>query len=234
MELTRRRTLQLLGSTTSLTVAGCISGSGDGGDTDGNSPDRAEDPPTTDLPQVDEPPYEIEEPSCEGGGRDPLWLCENRVAEPSVTFEQEATTGTVLTDEGLQLDTEGQLSQFYVALLTGEDDFDRIDDGIGPANKLIRATDFETEAAIVVQTGWGSGTITPHLKRIEEAEDGVHAVGCYRRPCGGTDDITVRTVAARFDRPDTLETARVSLTADPETRVTFEDGEVASVEADLD
>lgn len=67
----------------------------------------------------------------------------------------------------------------------------------------------------------GSGSQTPHLKRVEETGDGVHAFGCSRQPCAGTDDFTVRTVVARFERPPSLEGSLVSLTVDSETRVTF-------------
>jgi hypothetical protein len=59
------------------------------------------------------------------------------------------------------------------------------------------------------------------LKRIEDASEGIHAFGCYRQPCLVTDDVTVRTVAARFERPASLNGSVVSLTVDPETRVTF-------------
>ena len=78
---------------------------------------------------------------------------------------------------------------------------------------------FVGEAVLVAQTGWGSGSVTPHLKRIEETEEGVHAFGCYRRPCAQTDDYTARAVVARFERPAARFSAAVSLTVDAETRV---------------
>lgn len=224
MELTRRRTIGLLGAAATGSLAGCVSS--DDGD---GSP--GENPPIDDLPQVDKPPYSIDKPGCgDTGDRDPLWLCENMAAAPSLAFEQEETKGAVLAGEGLTLDTEELDAQFYVALLTEEDHLDRLAENSGrDAIALVESTDFETQSVLVVQTGWGSGTITPHLKRIEETDGGVHAFGCYRRPCGGTDDITARTVVTQVDRPETLETARVSLTVDAETRVTFADGDVATV-----
>lgn len=98
---------------------------------------------------------------------------------------------------------------------------------------VIETTPFETEAVLVIQTGWGSGSHLPHLKRIEDTVDSIHAFGCYRRPCGGTDDYTMRTVAARFDRPASLEGGIVSLTVDAETRVNVEISEgVATVTGD--
>jgi hypothetical protein len=193
-------------------------------DTDGTDP--TQEPTETDTfgsdPHVDEPPYEIVEPECGDGERDPLWLCANMPADPSIGFEQESTRGSVLVDEGLSYDGDTVTPQFYATFLTDESDLERIDqeNGDTPA-QLAAGTDFAAEAVLVVQTGWGSGTVTPHLKRIEETDDGIHAYGCYYRPCGGTSDFTSRTVLARFERPDTLSTGAVSLTVDVDTRVTF-------------
>lgn len=180
------------------------------------------------LARVEEPLYEISEPECNGAGdRDPLWLCENMDAEPSLAFDQVETTSVVFTDEGLAFDEEnGGDRQFYAALLTDADDLDRVDANTGGGvGALITGTDFESEALLVAQTGWGSGSETPHFERIEEADAGVHAFGCYRRPCGGTADVTMRTVVARFERPENLNEAIVSLTFDPKHLVNFETGE---------
>ncbi|MFC6767361.1 hypothetical protein [Natrinema soli] len=176
---------------------------------------------------VDEPPCEITVPSCgPDGSRDPLWLCENMPAEPTLEFEQKATSSVILRDEGLAFQTDGPGSQFYATFLTEAGDLERVDrNASGPTAELIESTAFESAAILVVQTGWGSGTITPYLERLEPTDDGIHAFGCYRRPCAGTDDYTVRTVVARFERPDTLETGSVSLTVDTETRMRFEVGD---------
>lgn len=180
------------------------------------------------LARVEEPLYEISEPECSGAGdRDALWLCENMDAEPSLAFDQVETTSVVFTDEGLAFDEgNGGNRQFYAALLTDEVDPDRVDKNTGgDVGELIEGTDFESEAVLIAQTGWGSGSETPHFKRIEETDDGVHAFGCYRRPCGGTADVTTRIVVARFERPENLNEAIVSLTFDPKYLVNFEAGE---------
>jgi hypothetical protein len=183
----------------------------------------------TDIQRVDTPPYEITKPECDppDDKRDPLWLCGNMKAEPTLQFDQVETSGSVLQNEGFQSDTDDHTnSQFYTTLLTTGDDLDRIDKGRdSPAVELIEETEFDSQAVLIVQTGWGSGFITPHLKRIEDTEDGVHAYGCYRRPCVWTDDYTTRTVVAQFERPDSLDTGIVSLTVDAETRVNFQTNE---------
>lgn len=218
MEPTRRRVLRVVGLSATAVAAGCLSAAPRNDGTGGGGGD----------PHVDAPPYGIEEPDCDppDEDRDPLWLCENMAAGPSLPFEQVEARSPVLRGEGLSLDDEAGDAQFYAALLTGEGDLDRVrrDDG-DDAVELVESTSFDAEAVLVVQTGWGSGSVTPHLKRVEATEDGVHAFGCYRRPCVRTDDYSLRTVVARFERPEALDSAAVSLTVDAETRVTVRAGE---------
>jgi hypothetical protein len=210
-------------------LAGCLSAadpesgddSDDSGDTDGSDPTGEPGDRNRDLPRFDDPPYEITEPECaEAKDRDPLWLCENMMTEPSVEFDQVETSSAIFADEGLRVDEQQGDDQYYATFLTEAGDRDRLHDGAsGSAVKLIEKTNFDTEAVLVAQTGWGSGSETPHLKRIEGVNDGIHAFGCYRRPCIVTSDQTVRTVVSRFARPASLDRSMVSLTVDPETRV---------------
>lgn len=232
MELSRRRAVRIVGASMPVGfLAGCLSNQapGDDGETDpdgnrspGGDSDDGGDRSAEQLAQVEEPSYEISEPDCgEDGDRDPLWLCEHMASEPSLAFEQVETTSVVFSDEGVDLEGMQQgVSQLYAGLLTDESDLERIAEGVGgDVGDLIEQTDFDAEAVLVVQTGWGSGSETPHLKRIEEVDDGIHAFGCYRRPCGGTTDVTVRTVLAQLERPERLDRAVVSVTVDPRTQV---------------
>jgi len=242
MELNRRRALVAGVSLAGSALAGCLSDGDPGGgsgapadtttdtDTDGND-ENGTDEPDASLPdgvdRVDEPPYEIAEPDCDPpeDGRDPLWLCEHMAAEPSLPFEQAETSGAFFADEGLRLDESGGREQYYATLLTEDADLERLRDGDSEAARLAAETDFESEAVLVAQTGWGSGTVTPHVERVEETDDGVHAFGCERRPCVYTSDLTSRTVAVRFERPERLDAATVSLTVSVEKRVNFAAGE---------
>lgn len=232
MEFSRRRTLRLVGaSLSSAAVAGCLSAAGPGagddedpsGDDDGDGSDPTGTPGDGEFPREDEPPYEITEPACgDDQERDPLWLCENMPAEPSLAFDQVATTGRLFADEGLrQVDGAGD-DQYYATFLADAGAVDRLhDEASGEVLELIEGTDFDTHAVLVAQHGWGSGSKTPHLERIEDASEGLHAHGCIRQPCIWTDDVTVRSVVARVERPASLDGSRVSLTVDAETRVTF-------------
>lgn len=242
MDRNRRRLLRAVGLTAASTaLAGCLTE--DDSATDGTGPDADQDDGTDpddetdgtdEFQRVDQPPYEISEPSCSGSGegRNPLWLCANMPAEPTLEFSQAQTSGTVFRDEGLQYDADTLDMEFYAALLTTPEDRDRIDRTRSSTPvELIEEAAFDSEAVLVVQTGWGSGTVTPHLERVESTAEGIHAFGCYFRPCGGTDDVTQRTVVARFPHPETLDSATVSLTVDPATRVHFRSTEdVVTVE----
>jgi len=253
MKRTRRSVLGLVGCTAIGVLSGCLApgrnGSGDGGtetrthpspgtDTDTETETPTDDKTATDAPnglpddldRVDTPPYDIEEVECNiddsgEGDRDPLYLCANMPAEPSLSFEQVSTRGTLFADEGLEFADDNTDDQLYATLLTEADDIERFAEDSGDAYDLTADTDFESHAVLVVQTGWGSGSIVPHLKRIEETEDGIHAFGCYTQPCVYTDDFTARSTVARVERPDSLDSGIVSLTVDPSTRYNVATGE---------
>ncbi len=250
MEYNRRQALLLTGgSLSTVLVAGCLSGNGaertpESGFSPGADPDGPGDSDggerTDELPdefdRIDDPPYPIERESCSSDSeRDPLYLSSEMPAEPSLPFEHEETVRSVLLDEGLGADEGGDGDpQLYAALLTDQSDLERVDlEPDTPATALIEDADFDEDAILIAQTGWGSSAETPFIKRIEETEDGIHAVGCYRRPCLMTTDYTYRTTVARVDRPDELESGLVSLTGDPDTRVNFAAGEgVVTLEDD--
>ncbi|KAA9399965.1 hypothetical protein Har1130_02475 [Haloarcula sp. CBA1130] len=198
--------------------------------TDDETPTDTPDGLPDDLSRVDTPPYEVGDVECHiddsgEGDRDPLYLCANMASEPSLSFEQESTRGTLFADDGLEGPPDDDQDQLYATLLTEADDIGRFGDDSGDAYSLAADTDFGTHAALVVQTGWGSGSIVPHVKRIEETADGVHAFGCYTQPCVYTSDFTARTTVARFERPDALDSGVVSLTVDPSMRYNVATGE---------
>jgi len=234
MARTRRAALRVAGVSVAALAAGCLDDTDSAGGTPTDQPsetptDEPSETPTpggqlpANLERVDEPPYESSVPDCGDigsgdGGRDPLYLCANMPAEPSLSFTQSNTRGTVLVDEGLA-QSGSYDDQIFATLLTEAADLDRVDnETAGETAQLIRATDFDTHAVLVVQTGWGSGSVSPHVERVEATDTGVHAFGCHSDPCIQTDDITSRTAAVRFERPDTLETGVVSLTVAADER----------------
>jgi len=245
MERTRRDVLGLAGVSVTALTAGCLD------DTDSTTDmpvDRPSETPTdqsfetpadpvTDgqlpagLERVDEPPYEITVPECEfpktptPSERDDLYLCANMPAEPSLSFEQASARGSVLADAGLELGDQTN-SELFATLLTKAADRDRLsDDVVGDPGELIAETAFDTHAVLVVETGWGSGSVYPHIKRVEATDTGVRAFGCHSDPCVQTADYSSRTAAVHFEQPDTLETGVVSLTVAPDERWNAATGE---------
>lgn len=242
MERTRRDVLGLAGLSMATLAAGCLDPTGtDGGGTgtpgDGSTATPTPTDPVTDgrlpagLSRVDEPPYEVSVPDCESPGtstpsaRDPLYLCANMPSEPSLSFTQATARGSVLADAGLELGDESS-SEMFATLLTAASDRDRLSDDIaGGPGQLVEETDFDSHAVLVVETGWGSGSVSPHVKRVEATDTGVHAFGCHSDPCLQTADYTARTVAVRFERPDAVETGVVSLTVTADERWNVAAGE---------
>ncbi|WP_276251670.1 hypothetical protein [Haloarcula rara] len=252
MARTRRDALRLAGVSVATLAAGCLDDTADEpagttGDrtettTDPGTPtDGTEKPPEpgtptdgelpSDLARVDEPPYEISVPQCDEtdsdeGGRDPLYLCADMASEPSLSFEQASARGSVFPDAGLENTKDNANEQVFATLLTEDSDRTRVDGDAddGPV-ELIEGTEFDTHAVLVVETGWGSGSVVPHIKRVEATDDGVRAFGCHSDPCIQTDDYTSRTVAVRFERPETLSAAVASLTVASDERWNVAAGE---------
>lgn len=226
MERTRRGALRLAGVSVATLAAGCLdeTDSAAGSPTDQPSETPTDqptgtpaDPPTdgqlpADLDRVDEPPYEVTVPECgeigpDDGDRDPLYLCANMASEPSIPFTQSTTRGQVLETHGVAGSADHEREAMFVVLLDRAADRDRVpEDASSDAADLIRDTDFDSHAVLVVETGWGSGSVYPHLKRVEATDTGVHAFGCHSDPCIVTSDLTTRTTVVRFERPDALET----------------------------
>ena len=151
-------------------------------------------------------------------------LCADVATKPSLAFERSRATGGVDFEGGITHGTDSS-DNLYVALLTGESDLD--DHEITADNVLvfIDDTDFETEVLLAVQYGITGSSNTPRFMRIEETDDGVHGFGCIRDPYDQTADATVTTSLARFECPDTLETAKATIvTSDGETTVSADDG----------
>jgi hypothetical protein len=251
MERSRRDVLGLAGVSVATLAAGCLDDTGSAGGSSGTPTDGSAGTPTepaetptdgaetptgpatdgglpADLERVDEPPYRITVPDCgDDTDRDPLYLCANMPSEPSLSFTQEAARGSVLEDSGLELGDESG-NEMFATLLTGASDTDRLaEDASGGAAQLVEATDFDSHAVLIVETGWGSGSVVPHVKRVETTDDGVHAFGCHSAPCIVTSDYISRTVAVRFERPGTVETGVASLTVAADERWNVAAGEGA-------
>ena len=231
----RRRLLAVAGITISTTHAGCID---DGSPADGTQPGRTngdddgnDDPKTIEEdPRIDTPPYEIEPPETPDEDRSPPdreaewdeeYLGEHMETEPSVSYEPIP----YWLDDPYRLDPKSGGSVFRVGLvgdrvsLTESFDLERLDD---EERAEVEGIDFERLVVVVVQSGFGSGSVAHRWGRIEKTDDGIHLHGYYTDPLVKTDDLTSRSSVLKVERPDgSAKLARVSLTTDESTRVHF-------------
>lgn len=218
----RRRTLLARAAGTAATgtlLAGCL---------DAGSDDEEVDPVVED-PRTDEPPYEIEVPEFDDdvppSEREEAWnddyLGEHMPTEPSLRFERIPYR----LGDAYRLDPEFDRRVFRVTLIEDREelergvDTDRLDDD---ERERLAAIDFAESVVVVVQSGFGSGSVGHRWARVEAVEDGVHLHGYYAKPWIRTDDLASRASVLEVERPDDgLDLARVSLTTDETTRVHF-------------
>lgn len=83
------------------------------------------------------------------------------------------------------------------------------------------ATDFEQYVLLVIESGFGSGSVTHHWQRVEATDRGLRLHGCHRIPYERTTDLSSRHSVVRVERPTGFEVARVSLTVSKGRRVHF-------------
>ncbi|WP_222918885.1 hypothetical protein [Natrinema sp. SYSU A 869] len=233
MTINRRR---LLAGTALATVAsaGCLqaddeSGTGNG---NGNGNGNGDSEPTTAVPEdprVDEPPYEIEEQPNDPDEWNQLYLCENMSGDSDLEFQPVSAPRADLLLSSADFENEA----YAVRALTSADEvrevFELGDDGGDGSGEEpeepIDEIDFAENILLVVESGYGSGSIAHHWKRAETTDRGVRLHGCHMIPYERTDDLTARHSVVRVERPENVEIAHVSLTVDAERRVHYNSSE---------
>lgn len=172
-----------------------------------------------DYPGIDYPPHDIEEQEWEKDqdkeeerrradewDRHYLGRCMDR--EPSIPFEQIKPGGRRdLTDDALLPEEKS----FWAQLIQGQEDVDAI--WTEPPEALTEV-DFAEQVAVVVQTGWGSGSYSHEWIRVEDGEHGGPHLHGYRvRPLDILldDTVVVRTIVVDWADRD-IDRAVVSLT----------------------
>ena len=212
------------------------------GDDDESGEDDDEGDDTTEAvveeePRVDEPPHEIEAPDVPADADyeeaseawDEEYLGEGIETEPSLSFEE--VRGVRVHEPLDELDGDDQ----YRVLLVGDReeleaavDLEAMDES---PREEVEAVDFETSIVVLVDSGYGSGSVRHRWVRAEEVDEGVHLHGYYTVPYERTDDLTSRRSTLLIDRPESPDLARVSLTVSEDRRVHFNSTEgVVTVE----
>lgn len=216
----RRKYIATVAVALAAPVAGCLDESSDdstgNGDRNGTGAGTIQEDPRT-----DEPPYEIQRPDDEGvpNGEEynELYLCEQMPAEPTAQFEQ---LDVNLDDHSLDLD--GPDPSYLVRLLATVEQLESVVAVEDSRDRdRLESIDFDSQVVVLVESGFGSGSVNHHWKRVENDDGVVHLYGCYTQPIPRTDDYTWRHSALVVDRPDEVEFARASLTVSEDERVHF-------------
>lgn len=196
---------------------GCLDGGGSTGTgTGGGSPTAV-----PEDPRVDEPPYEIATPPSAREDWNELYLCEHMPAASDLEFR---TLEPHRPDPLLSTHDPSDGDAYAVRALTSADEvrtvFD-VDEGGDDPDGSLAGIDFAESLVLVVEDGYGSGSIVHHWARVESTENGLHLHGCHRLPFERTDDLTTRHSVLTVERPDAFAVAGVSLTVAEDRRVHF-------------
>lgn len=221
MRVTRRQLL--LGTVAGVTTAGgCLQRSLADGRTGGETPQAS-----PEEPRVDKPPYEIADQPDDAEAWNPLYLCEQMPADADLDFTM--VSPPPLSEPLLSLqDRDGDA--YAVRVLTSAADVREVFETGGPDDTAsegskgetpLDATDFEEYVLLVIESGYGSSSVTHHWKRVEATDRGVRLHGCHRIPYLRTADIAPRHSVVRIERPQGFAVGRVSLTVSAERRVHF-------------
>lgn len=218
MALDRRRFLTGVAPAT-VASAGCLQAADEDGSGNGDGDGSTE--PTTAVPEdprVDEPPYEIEAQPNDRDEWNQLFLCENMPGDTDLEFQPMSAPRPELL-----LSTSNHEGNAYaVRVLTSATEVREVFElGGDEPEASIDEVDFEEHVLVVVESGYGSGSVAHHWKRVESTDRGFRLHGCHTNPYEQTADLTSRYSVVRVERPGSLEVVRVSLTVDKERRVHF-------------
>lgn len=172
-----------------------------------------------DLPRVDDPPHTPEEPPM--GDWDGHYLGEGMSTESDLEFEVLEQVGLAQRELSLKTDTR---RGFAATLIDSAESLEAYVDRERTAEEAtnrLEAIDFEEEAVLLVESGFGSSSVRHAWTRLEVGEV-LHLHGYYISPFIQTDDWTMRHSFVLFDRPaDAFEAVGISLTINEDTRVNF-------------
>jgi hypothetical protein len=176
-----------------------------------------------DVPRIDEPPHRIDPPD-ESSEReyDEQYLCEGMPAEPSLPFEQVSgvqVAGDPLdyaeADPAYRVRSIANRSALEMAVdIERSSDCDRLD-----------AVDFDSERVVLIESGFGSSSVSQRFKRVELDGRTLHLHGCYTQPFVRTSDYTQWTTAVVVEHDQRIQHVRVSLTVAADRRATFDSTE---------
>ena len=212
----------------SICLAGCIDGDpieGGEGNAGDETPENGDgDDTVTEDPRVDTPPYPIERPDPGGeDGYDEGYLGENMPTEPSLGVERLPIAAGGIRDGSLRELIGSGEDAYRLRLVEAESeveevfDTDAMDDD---AADRLRGVGFDEAVVVVVESGFGSGSVRHRWGRAEDGGSTLDLHGYYTDPVVQTDDVTSRLSVLEVGRPEEgPDYARMRLTVAPDRRV---------------
>lgn len=222
-------------------IGGADDGEDDGTESTDDGTDRGDDEnevknTVEENPRITEPSHDIERPDSPEDPHDPddpfdpedndwneEYLGDQMATEPSLEFEPLSTPAVTIRDTVFDAEPSGEV--YRVRLIGDEDEYESVFDDEGADDETrdrLRAVDFDESVLVLVESGFGSGSVGHRWARVED-DDGITQLhGYYTDPYVLTADLTSRTSVLEVERPsDGLEFARVSLTVGEDRRVHF-------------
>lgn len=202
-------------------VAGCSAV--DVGDGSGPSMSGTGTPGVADVveevPRVDEPPHDPERPERPedaDSGRDRQEVWDDEYLGAGMETGSPLASETVVFPLREPLDVSGG-HRIRVA-----DSAERAREAFDPRSDDLEWFDFEERLLVVVESGYGSGSVEHRWARSEPFERGVHLHGYYRKPPWQTSDRTPLVSKLAVEPPaEGVDFVRASLTVDVDTRIHF-------------
>lgn len=202
----------------------------------GTPTDTATTEPPADVVQedsrMDQPPHDPERPERSESGSheerreawDEAYLGEGMATDSTLEYDPIRFSFEDVLDPGHRYD------EYRVRLAGSAEAARRVFDA--PSDR-IEWFDFDERLLVVVESGYGSGSVEHRWARAEPFERGVHLHGYYTDPLAQTDDLVTRVSKLGVERPDgPVEFVRVSLTVGVGARVNFNSTEGVVVPAE--
>ena len=171
------------------------------------------------VPRVDEPPHDPERPERPedaGSGRDRQETWDENYLGAGMETDSPLAYESVVFPLREPLDVSGGYRVRFV------DSAERAREAFDPRSDDLSWFDFEDRLLVVVESGYGSGSVEHRWARAEPFERGIHLHGYYTKPLWQTSDRTPHVSRLAVEPPaGGVDFVRASLTVDVETRVHF-------------
>jgi len=211
----RRNYLATGGSILTASMSGCL---GLFEQTEEKKEDSSEPQPPSNR-RVDEPSYNIKKPIDDPNKWNPHYLGTNLASSPTIEYSTDINAN--LTDKVVSVQTMDKSNEYSVRVINSEEKMNNILSNTSNLN-----INFDEEALIVIESGYGSSSLIHQWKRVEETANGIHLYGYIYRPYNRRLDFKSISSLVKVNKPNVESIiANVSLTVGKEFRINFDSSE---------